>query len=178
MKIITAPEYYTKQPNDICVFLAGGITNCKDWQSEVIKNLEESYVCCGESELEHLVIFNPRRADFPIDDKSAAYAQIEWEFYMLEQCDIFTMYFASGDSVQPICLYELGRYICRMQMRFPNDWEERIIITSDFDYKRYWDVYYQVNLATNRKIHVNTSDSLLSHSQEICLTYFVELRKR
>lgn len=28
MRIITAPEPYVRQPKDITVFLAGGITNC------------------------------------------------------------------------------------------------------------------------------------------------------
>ena len=38
MKIITAPEIYRDSSNIAC-FLAGGITNCPNWQNEVIKNI-------------------------------------------------------------------------------------------------------------------------------------------
>lgn len=171
MKVITAPEYYKKQPKDICVFLAGGITNCRDWQKEVINFLKEEY----EFNLDNLVLFNPRRDNFPIDDPSAAAEQIEWEFNMLEQCDIFSMYFVESESDQPICMYELGRNICRMQMRFPIDWENRIIITSDENYKRYNDVYWQTLLATNNKIKLNTV--FYFHGKSIYNHYVALLRE-
>lgn len=38
MKIVTAPEIYKDNSNITC-FLAGGITNCPNWQNEVIKNI-------------------------------------------------------------------------------------------------------------------------------------------
>lgn len=37
------------------------------------------------------------------------------------------MYFCESESVQPICMYELGRNLIRMQQRFP-DFYNRIII--------------------------------------------------
>lgn len=152
MKVITAPESYVKQPNDLCVFLAGGITNCKDWQKELINIMNDG----PEEFTKDLVLFNPRRDNFNIGDKSETVRQIEWEFNMLERCDIFSMYFVESESDQPICMYELGRNICRIQMRFPFDWESRIIITSDKNYKRYNDVYWQTLLATSNKIKLNT----------------------
>ena len=154
MRVITAPEFYISQEHDITVFLAGGITNCPDWQSKVIKdlNVDNHY-------LESLVIFNPRRENFPIWDKSAAYAQIEWEYQMLERCNIFSMYFSSGESDQPICMYELGRNILRMQMRFPADWQDRIVISVEDDYIRKQDVLVQTELATQNQIFVNTQIS-------------------
>ena len=39
MKVITAVESYVPSEKDICVFLAGGITNCPNWQNEVIEEL-------------------------------------------------------------------------------------------------------------------------------------------
>ena len=149
MKIITAPEKYERQPNDVCVFLAGGITNCREWQDELIKYFEDNF-----TNTDNLILFNPRRKNFPIHDKSASYIQIQWEFDALEQCDIFSMYFDSGVSDQPICMYELGRNICRMQMRFPNDWEKRIVVTSESEYKRKQDVVIQTGLATANKVSV------------------------
>lgn len=140
MRVITAPEKYIRQPNDITVFLAGGITNCWEWQDKAIELL-------NEKNLDNLVIFNPRRKDFPINDPNAAEEQIKWEFNMLEQCDIFSMYFCAGESDQPICMYELGRNLCRMQMRFPSNWEMRIVVTVEEGYKREKDVDVQISLA-------------------------------
>lgn len=170
MRVITAPEFYIPQEHDITVFLAGGITNCPDWQSKVIKDLNvDNYY------LESLVIFNPRRENFPIWDKSAAYAQIEWEYQMLERCNIFSMYFSSGESDQPICMYELGRNILRMQMRFPADWQDRIVISVEDDYIRKQDVLVQTELATQNQIFVNTQISpracLADHVDNIAMAF-------
>ena len=157
MRVITAPDMYIPKENDICCFLAGGITNCPNWQKEVIDDLNDR---CDLSE-DNIILFNPRRENFPIGDKSAAYKQIEWEYDQLERMDIFSMYFSSGDSDQPICMYELGRNILRMQMRFPTDWEKRIIITADENYRRYQDVIIQTELATKNKIFVY--DNIYDH---------------
>lgn len=164
MRVITAPEFYIPQEHDITVFLAGGITNCPDWQSKVIKdlNVDNHY-------LESLVIFNPRRENFSIGNKYAAYAQIEWEYQMLEKCDVFSMYFSSGESDQPICMYELGRNILRMQMRFPTDWQDRIVISVEDDYVRRQDVLVQTELATQNQIFVNTQIS-----PRVCLADHVD----
>ena len=170
MKVITAPNNYKMQEGEISIFLAGGITNCSDWQSEIIDRL--GY----DLGINDLVIFNPRRKNFPIHKPSAAYEQIEWEFDNLNRMDIFSMYFCSGDSDQPICLYELGRYIAKMQIRFPIDWENRIIISVEKGYKRTQDVIIQTQLACGKKININTSqpnnDILMNyHTIAICKAY-------
>ena len=36
MRVIEAPEEYIENDGDIKVFLAGGISNCRDWQRGVI----------------------------------------------------------------------------------------------------------------------------------------------
>lgn len=164
MRIITAPEPYIPQEHDVTVFLAGGITNCPNWQSEVIKDLNVDY-----KYTDTFVLFNPRRENFPIDDPSAADKQIEWEYKMLERCDIFSMYFSSGDSDQPICMYELGRNILRMQMKYPTDWKNRIIITVEDDYKRKQDVLIQTKLATQDMVRVN-----FFKISDICIAEHVE----
>ena len=170
MRVITAPEEYTITDNEISIFLAGGITNCPDWQSEIIKRLDHLFAL---EQAEGVVIFNPRRENFPIDDRGEAYTQILWEFKALEKCDIFSMYFSSGDIDQPICMYELGRNIVRMQMKYPNDWEKRIIVSIDRDYKRFNDANHQTQFACgDRKIGLNLQyfeDSLKEyHAQYIC----------
>lgn len=141
MKVITAVETYERQPEDICCFLAGGITNCAEWQDEVIKELENI------EGLDNLIIFNPRRKNFPIHDPNASNEQITWEFNNLEQMDIFSMYFAYTEkSDQPICFYELGRNLVRMQDRF-DDITSRIIISYEDNFKREQDVVIQSQLA-------------------------------
>ena len=147
MRVITAPENYVKEAGDICVFLAGGITKCKEWQKDIISRLE------GIKETDHLVVFNPRRDNFDIKDPTATEKQIVWEFKMLEQCDIFSMYFCDSESDQPICFYELGRNIARIQAKYPTSWQDRIIITVEPGFKRAKDVYLQTCLAmgTNYK---------------------------
>lgn len=152
MKVITAPEVYKLQDGEVSVFLAGGITNCSNWQEKVITKLESEL--CG-STYDNLVIFNPRRENFPIHIPSAADEQIEWEFTQLNKMDIFSMYFCESDSDQPICMYELGRYISEMQKRFPIDWKDRIIISVENGYKRINDVLVQSSLACG-KLSINT----------------------
>ena len=134
-QIITAPN--KDEPLYSSVFLAGGITNCKDWQKTVIEVLKD----------DNITIYNPRQDNFDVHNPGAAYNQILWEYTRLEQMDIFSMYFCDDNSDQPICMYELGRNIVRMQNRFPTDWEKRIIISVESGYKRKNDVIIQSGLA-------------------------------
>ena len=150
-QIITAPSI--EKPIYTSIFLAGGITNCKNWQKEVIKELE----------FENISIFNPRQENFDITDKNASFKQISWEFERLEQMDIFSMYFCNGESDQPICMYELGRNILKMQNRFPNDWEKRIIISVEDGYKREQDVIIQTQLCAP-KIFIETDANPINHA--------------
>ena len=98
MRVVTAPEKYTRQEKDVFVFLAGGITNCSQWQKEVIKEL-------SGNEFEHLVLFNPRRDNFPIDEGLfESWKQIEWEFDAIKNCDIFLF----GSTV----VSQISRFAC------------------------------------------------------------------
>ena len=146
MKVITAPEKYEIQENDICAFLAGGISGCPNWQKKVlarIKNLEKEV---GGDAFDNLIIFNPRRDKFDVKSKDLANEQIEWEFKYLNRMDIFSMYFCK-ETIQPICLYELGRYIEVMKKRFPETFRERVLISVEPKYERAVDVVIQANLA-------------------------------
>ena len=166
MKVVTAIEEYERKSGDIFCFLAGGITDCAEWQDAVIEKLQEK-----SSELEHLVVFNPRRKDFPINDPHAAEEQIDWEFRYLEQADIFSMYFAHSEkSVQPICMYELGRNIARMQMRHPNSFLNRLVIGCEEDYSRKNDVVIQSSLAIGMD-RVNDDTNPFDHADSIIWCY-------
>lgn len=146
MKTITAVEPYEKAEGDILVFLAGGITNCEDWQKLVIARLRE-HELSDPGSLDGLVVLNPRRENFPIDDPSAAEEQITWEFSNLQRADVLSMYFAAGKSDQPICMYELGRNVVLMRDRFPDGFADRIVVTYERGYSRSEDVRIQLGLA-------------------------------
>jgi len=129
--IVEAPkEYYgvyrSKWPS---LFLAGGITGCEDWQTKMIEALKE----------EPAIIYNPRRANFPIGDPNAAEVQITWEFHQLAIAHIVSFWFAHGTD-NPIVLYELGMW--------GNSREGRpIVIGVDPKYSRKQDVEIQTALA-------------------------------
>lgn len=99
MLYVEAPQPEATWPT---VFLAGGITACPDWQVEMKGYLESFDV--------DAIVFNPRRANFPMDDPSAAKAQIYWEFKALEQSDIISFWFPAA-TLCPITLFELGKHL-------------------------------------------------------------------
>ena len=98
MKYIEAIREY-KTNKEQSIFLAGGITNCPDWQKKLVKLLEKT----------SLVVYNPRRKDFPIDDPNASFEQIKWEHKYLREADFISFWFSRG-SLNPIVLFELGRW--------------------------------------------------------------------
>jgi hypothetical protein len=96
MKYIEAPEEYSG--NERSLFLAGGISNCPNWQSDLVRLLEN----------ENILLFNPRRKSFPANDPSASKKQIEWEYKYLKKADIFSFWFPK-ETICTITLYELGK---------------------------------------------------------------------
>jgi len=171
MKILVAPEKYIKQNNDICIFLAGGIQKCKEWQDELIEFIEQ-YDKANPNILKNLILFNPRRKNFPIHDPNAANEQIKWEFEYLENMDIFSIYFdGPTESDQPICFYELGRNISQIMNKFPEDYKNRILVTYCKQFKRWQDIDIQTKLATNKKIIANDDGSVLKHGIRIIRAY-------
>ena len=171
MRIITAPHGLgTDLSRYITVFLAGGITNCRDWQSEVIDILYEH-----KSELDKLAILNPRRPDFPMDDPKAGEKQIKWEFNMLNRCDIFSMYFCNTEkSDQPICFYELGRNLAITP-------EDQVVISTEAGFRRELDVLMQTGLVyrgddfkingSNMDIPVHKFATPKTHAENIIKVY-------
>lgn len=99
MTYVEAPTEYEARDNRLSFFLAGGITGCDDWQSRMAAMLTDLDV----------VVFNPRRRQFPADDPSAAEAQIRWEFRHLRRAAARVFWFPSA-TLCPITLYELGAW--------------------------------------------------------------------
>jgi hypothetical protein len=85
----------------LTVFTAGGITDCPDWQGEVPALL------AGLLPGRPVVVLNPRRPSFPIDDPTAAAGQVAWEYAHLRLATAVLFWFPGGPSVQPIAFGEL-----------------------------------------------------------------------
>ena len=142
MILLTAPSKLdisaiaTKVPS---VFLAGGISNCKDWQSYIVSELDRIW------KKHDYIVYNPRREKFDIKDESVSAEQIAWEYWYIRQADIVTFWF-TAETLCPITLFELGSTICRAG-------QQKIIIGIDPNYQRKFDIEKQVELYS--KSHKN-----------------------
>lgn len=126
MKYIEAPEEFKRK--DLTVFLAGGISNCPDWQQDFVEMLRDT----------DLVLFNPRRANFPMGNKEEGIKQIEWEADYLEKADIIIFWFPK-ETICPIVLFELGSWSMT---------DKKIFVGCHDDYTRIFDI--QVQMAIRR----------------------------
>ena len=136
MKLLKAPNYYHDQKEHV-IFLAGGISNCPNWQELLESHLKFAF---GDKEF---VIANPRRDNFDMADKKATVQQIEWEHKMLERCDTLLFWFPE-DTLCPITLYELGNY---------TEKKKNLLVGVHERYKRKIDVEKQTYLR-RPEIHV------------------------
>jgi hypothetical protein len=136
---------YIEAPNieqikhNASLFLGGGITNCSDWQKEVIAALKDK----------EMTIVNPRRENFDVTDPSASAAQIDWEYDYLRECNQ-VMFWFSSETVCPITLFELGATLERWHyeqwlLGQSNDPvpPQTIFIGCHPEYKRILDVTHQ-----------------------------------
>jgi hypothetical protein len=56
-----------------------------------------------------IIIYNPRRKNFPIKDPTAAEGQITWEFHKLRLASMISFWF-SKETLAPIVLFEYGQH--------------------------------------------------------------------
>ncbi|WP_439621145.1 nucleoside 2-deoxyribosyltransferase domain-containing protein [Gemmata sp.] len=133
--VVEAPQEYDGPGPS--VFLAGGISGTTDWQQQVVGRLSDVPV----------TLLNPRRANYPWHDPSAAAAQIEWEFRHLHRATAILFWFPP-ETLCPIALFELGG---RVQVR-----EQALFVGTDPAYARKLDVEIQLRLA-RPEVQVTTS---------------------
>lgn len=146
--VITAPEYRDASTKHR-LFLAGGITNCPDWQTDVIQQL---------TDIPNLTIFNPRRDTYPYDHKHLDEEQITWEYKHLERATIILVWFSAA-TLNPIVLYELGRWV-NSNPGIP------AFIGIEPGYKRTNDVIIQTKLSRPDIIIVENLDELVRQTKE------------
>jgi hypothetical protein len=124
MNYIECPNTY--DGTGMSIFLAGGISNCSNWQQDMVKLLAHT----------DLTLVNPRREDFDITDPNASDFQIRWEHRHLNKATAVLFWFPP-ETLCPITLYELG---ARSTTKVP------IFIGIHPDYKRKFDVEVQTSL--------------------------------
>ncbi|MBT6762033.1 hypothetical protein HOA92_03265 [archaeon] len=129
MEYIEAPTKYQGNTGTgmKSIFLAGGITNCYDWQSDI----------CDLLQNEEVTLLNPRRKRFPIDDPRESMTQIRWEYDQMRKADAISFWF-SKETLNPIVLYELGAHSMT---------DKPLFVGVDPEYLRKSDVEIQTALA-------------------------------
>lgn len=137
MKLITAPE---ATPDNADLFLAGGISNCPDWQQEVIEALE------GTS----LVVLNPRREFYSTE--TSAIEQIKWEHDALRKVNIVLFWFPE-ETLCPITLFELGVFSQKKNVE--------VLVGVHPNYARKLDVIEQLALSRPEIKVVHTIEDLI-----------------
>jgi hypothetical protein len=156
MKVVTPISVFTGQVDrkkldncNVSIFLAGGISNCPDWQSFMIEILSQSFVS------EYLTLYNPRRSHINLNDTNIAQQQIQWEYEHLKKSDIILFWFPK-ESVCPISLFECGRWT--------GDAGKTVFVGVDTDYVRKFDIEEQMKLVRPKMIVV---DSLVELSEQV-----------
>jgi hypothetical protein len=136
MRVVTAPEKL--EYGDL--FLAGGISNCPDWQEEAVNLLD---VIPG-------VVLNPRRGtDF---SEAEAEQQIEWEHEALSTVPKILFWFPK-ETLCPITLFELGVFSQRSHVE--------VFVGTHPSYQRRLDVVKQLQLARPEIIVRNTVEDVV-----------------
>ncbi|GAA2312577.1 nucleoside 2-deoxyribosyltransferase domain-containing protein [Streptomyces nigrescens] len=152
MRYVEAPDEFTGF-GGVCLFLAGGISDCPDWQRIVTAALEDL----------DITVFNPRRATFPLHDPTAEAAQVGWEYRHLRRADLLVFWFPDSPSHQPIALYELGMAAAQ---------DVDLVVGADLGYVRRTNMLAQLDHA-RPGLHVH---STLAATTEACRSAIQAIR--
>jgi hypothetical protein len=145
MTLYVAPEALPV-PVQRSVFLAGGISNCPDWQSDLVDRFTDQNLTAN--------MMNPRR--FGNLDETEAVAQITWEFHALKYSEAVLFWFPE-ETLCPITLFELGTFM-------PSD--KTLFVGTHPGYMRKVDVVTQVGLARPNIEVVHSLDDLTAQVLE------------
>lgn len=145
--IITSPEAIRSKCNR-SIFLAGGISNCPDWQKEAAQRIADSVDDC--------IVYNPRRNDFDM----AAYEevsrqQIIWEYHALRMSTANLFWFPE-ETLCPITLFEYGSAIERLHAG-------AVMCGTHINYQRRFDLIEQTRLRSGMPI-LDNLDTLIKET--------------
>lgn len=128
------------------LFLGGGISDCPNWQAEIIPRFANTNV----------ILMNPRRDNFDITNQYMSVEQIHWEHEHLNTASAILFWFPA-ETLCPITLFELGKYATL---------GKRIFVGCHPDYARALDVRVQLKLIQPYTIVHDSIDSLVAEVHE------------
>jgi hypothetical protein len=138
-RVITSPEPIG-HPFEKAIFLAGGISNCPDWQSEVAERIAKET---------DAVVYNPRRLNFDMTAyEDVSRQQIIWEWHALRVA-AFNLFWFPEETLCPITLLEYGSAMERVRVG-------GLMCGTHPNYARRFDIIEQTKL----KDHVPVFDNL------------------
>lgn len=136
MKLIKppqTPDFDGEIPH--LVFMAGGITDCPDWQAYYYDLVKDRIP-------DDFVLVNPRRDNFDVRDPSMSDEQIKWEYKWLQRSSIVSFWFPR-ETLCPITLFELGKELGLQCGPYPR---KKIVLGVHPYYKRRVDIETQTAL--------------------------------
>ena len=129
------------------IFLAGGVTYSPNWQKEALEMLVDT----------DLVVANPRRDEIISAIGETARQQIIWEFENLKSAKVVLFWFPNAETI--ITFLELGKELAR---------KSRIVVGTDPNYNRRFDIEAQVHLELPRAVIYTTLDETVRAAAELC----------
>jgi hypothetical protein len=112
------------------VFVAGGISNCPDWQSDIIRFMATNLYD----------VVNPRRETGFDTTGATAREQIEWEHEALSKVDSCIFWFPC-ETLCPISLFELSKQLLRAKQQ-----SVKLVVGWHPNYARAFDLKVQIEL--------------------------------
>ncbi|MFI8458518.1 nucleoside 2-deoxyribosyltransferase domain-containing protein [Kitasatospora sp. NPDC085464] len=106
LRVVGSLEEFPSAPEELTVFLAGGMRNCPDWRQEAIESLAGQWRRAGADR--PVTVFSPSRV---VPGRAFSQELVRWEHDALRSCDVVLFWFPRGNEKapeQPIALYELG----------------------------------------------------------------------
>lgn len=126
------------------IFLGGGISNCPDWQDDIIAKFYEARA--------DVVLVNPRRTNFDITNPDMSRQQIGWEHNHLSRVDA-TLFWFPCETLCPITLFELAKQAAL---------GKTIFVGCHPKYARKFDVEEQLRLMGCNVVVVDNIDDLVT----------------
>jgi hypothetical protein len=140
-KIVKSPAPLEPSAKN-AVFLAGGISNCSDWQTAVAERLASNTGA---------VVYNPRRDDFDMNAyEEISTQQIQWEYYALRMAQVNLFWFPP-ETLCPITLFELGSAMERLH-------PGALMVGCHPDYQRLFDVRVQMKLRMAMPVYTDLNE--------------------
>lgn len=139
MRFVRSPEE-RDQNSSVTIFMAGGISNCPNWQDEFQEKILSKY-----QEDPQITFVNPRRIGDLAKDGNTAREQILWEERYLDEADYIIFWFPK-ESVCPITLFELGKHAQRFTSILGPVVTKYLNVGMDPEYPRRFDLEVQLPL--------------------------------